>query len=377
MILRQELENREAIQLKKYACFAKDSFGRKYPQSHDEIRTCFQRDRGRIIHSSAFRRLEYKTQVFANYVGDHYRTRLTHSLEVAQIARTIAVALGLNSDLAEAIALCHDLGHPPYGHAGEDCLQILMSNDGGFEHNLQSLRIVDLLDHSYKEFPGLNLSYELRASLWLHSHKRQDNQYKTEFNQLNQPPLEGQIVDLADSLAYIAHDLEDGLRSNILQVSDLQNLHLWKLISHAPQTDFSGVKHQYRQRIGLLINILVNDLLQVSQLNIAKYNPKSWLEISNLNHFLIAFSPEIQKQKEQLHQFLFDNFYRHPKVNTITEMSKNILTTLFDFYLNNPQKMPPFYYNLIQKNPIKRVCCDYVSGMTDRFAWETHQEITK
>lgn len=375
MIDRHELERREASQLQNYACFASSSKGRPYQQGQDDLRTCFQRDRGRIIHSAAFRRLEYKTQVFANHVGDHYRTRLTHSLEVAQIARTIASALGLNADLAEAIALSHDLGHPPYGHAGESCLQKLVADEGGFEHNLQSLRIVDILDHSYQEFPGLNLSFEVRASLWLHSHERADDKYTKEFAPLTQPPLEGQIVDLADSLAYTAHDLEDGLRSGIVEVDQLAELQLWHLISSAPETDFSGVTLQHRQRIGLLIDTLVLDLVEHSQKMIDGAKLSSWMDAATADSFLIAFSPAMQSKKSELNQFLYTHFYRHPEVDAISKFSEDIITSLFTFYLKNPESLPPFYRNLMSDTPLSRVCCDYIAGMTDRFAREMYHEL--
>ena len=375
MILREELEKRESETLKKYACFAAKSMGRRYRQDPDALRTCFSRDRGRIIHAAAFRRLEYKTQVFANHVGDHYRTRLTHSLEVAQIARTIAQTLGLNVDLAESIALCHDLGHPPYGHAGENCLQELMKDNGGFEHNLQSLRIVDILDHSYQEFPGLNLSYELRACLWLHSHERKDGAYKKEFDSLTMPPLEGQLVDIADSLAYTAHDLEDGLRSGILRVEDLGGLELWNDISHAPSSDYSGVKRQYRQRIGFLINMLIEDLLEHSWGLLQQAQPENWAEVSSSKKFLIAFSPKMEAKKNKLNAFLYQHFYSHPKVNSISKISQNILGSLFMYYHDTPSAMPAFYRNLIETNSLHRVCCDYVAGMTDRYAHERYQEL--
>ncbi len=375
MLTRQDYENQEAQFLASYAQRAASSQGRQYPEEEHPYRTAFQRDRDRIIHSSAFRRLEYKTQVFVNHEGDYYRTRITHTLEVAQIARTLARSLGINSDLTEAVALAHDLGHGPFGHCGERVLDDLMKDDGGFEHNAQSHRVVTQLEDKYPGFRGLNLSYEVREGLDKHR-TRYDHPGET-----GQHSLEAQVVDLADEIAYTSHDADDGLTSGILDWDDLAKVPLWR--EHLEKTraahpDLGKEKLKYHTVRGV-INELVSDLLEETSRRITQFKIAGPEDVRNHGEEIAASSAAVRQRHRGLKTFLFDNFYRHPRVLRIESKSEQVIRTLFRLYSANPDILPKNTRQRIKDriDPPPRVICDYVAGMTDRFAIEEYEKLTK
>jgi len=361
MISRQEIEERESKTLAPYAVKSRSSRGRQYPEAEDKWRTCYQRDRDRILHSTAFRRLQYKTQVFVNDEGDHYRTRLTHTLEVAQVARSIARTLGLNEDLTEALALSHDLGHGPFGHAGQDALSRLMKRHGGFNHNLQVLRIIEELEESYPGFRGLNLTFEVREGLKKHS--------QTKFFS-----FEAQVVDLADEIAYNSHDLDDGLRARFLQEEDLKHLVLWREVSRRVTAEFgSGVNPLQRRRMGIrfLVNAQIKDIVNATQKRILS---KRILDISDAarNRHLVDFSPGFKKKVHALKIFLMKNLYQQPQVVQMTDRGKRLISALFEVYSSRPETMPDYTRSRIKRFGLLRTVCDYIAGMTDRFIEEEY-----
>ncbi len=373
---REEFELLEQKNLAPYACHSGASSGREYEEAEHPIRSRFQRDRDRIIHSKAFRRLEYKTQVFVNHEGDHYRTRLTHSLEVAQISRTIARALCLNEDLSEAIALAHDLGHPPFGHSGQDVMNELMQGHGGFEHNRQSLRVVTLLEKPYVSFPGLNLTYEVLEGISKHF-TEYDLPQGRGFIREGEPSLEAQLVNLADEIAYNNHDLDDGLRSQMINFEQLREVEIWqdnfeKVCKKSPEI---SDELKARATIKELINLLVTDLLTQSEKNIAEKNIKTLQEVRERGGQLIGFSEKIKKQTTQLKRFLFSNLYRHYRVERMAVKAGRILTDLFGAYLNNPKILSPEVFEKSTEVDKHRAVCDYIAGMTDRFALEEHEKL--
>lgn len=360
-----------------YAATSKNTRGRKYEEKSHPYRTPFQRDRDRIIHSSSFRRLEYKTQVFIYHEGDYYRTRLTHSIEVAQITRSIARVLGVNQDLSEAIALSHDLGHPPFGHSGEKALNDLMRDYGGFEHNHQSLRIVDYLEHRYPMFRGLNLSWEIREGLAKHS-TRYDTPKHEEFSDGLCPTVEAQIVDYADSIAYNSHDLDDGVESHMLNILELENIRLWrknfkKITEKYSNIDFKIKKYQV---IKMIINDQVSDLVTHTLNNIKKYSISNIEDVRQCKAPLAAFSPEMQEFDRELKEFLFKNLYRHYRVVRMEIKARRFIEKLFKAYRNNPELLPPpVYKNIGDKDTDPRVICDYIAGMTDRYALNEYKKL--
>ncbi len=375
--LRQELEREEKNLLSSYAAKSADSKGRAYKEKEHPYRTAFQRDRDRIIHSSAFRRMEYKTQVFVNHEGDYYRTRLTHSLEASQIARVIASALRLNADLVETITLAHDLGHTPFGHAGEDELKSLMKDRGGFDHNLQSLRIVDFLEENYPDFRGLNLTYESRVGLFKHPELALEAQKRGmgKFEPFKSPMLESQVVDLADEIAYDNHDIDDGLTSGLITEAELDKIGLWREAKKIARPSVSTKPSVRRyQIIRTLINLEVTDLLTQSQKNIKKSNIRTFKEAMDLDRFCISFSAALWKQREELRQFLKTRLYRHYRVVRMTDKARRFIRALFDVYLAQPEQLPPGSQKRLKSEGAHRVICDYIAGMTDRYAQDEYKK---
>jgi dGTPase len=361
-----------------YASHSVKSRGRRYPEPPPVARTEFQRDRDRIVHSTAFRRLEYKTQVFVNHEGDLFRTRLTHSLEVAQIARSVARNLRVNEDLVEAISLAHDLGHTPFGHAGQDALNDCMRAHGGFEHNLQSLAVVDELEEHYGSFDGLNLCFETREGILKHCSR--DNAHKLgelgeRFLSGKRPSLEAQIANIADEIAYNNHDVDDGLRSGLLTTAQLAEVELW-------QVHFDDAKRAYPQLEGRrlvhetvrrIINTLIVDLIDTTRGNLATYAPDS-LHAVRAAPPLVAHSEKIAAQAAELKRFLFKNLYRHYRVMRMANKARRVITGLYDAFTEDPRLLPPDY---IAEDPARqpRLIAHYIAGMTDRYALKEYQRL--
>jgi dGTPase len=339
---REDLEAREARDLAPYAMRARLSRGRARAEAEHPRRTAYQRDRDRIVHSRAFRRLQYKTQVFINDEGDHYRTRLTHTLEVAQVARTIARTLALNEDLVEAAALAHDLGHTPFGHSGGDALDECMAGHGGFEHNRQALRVVDFLERQRR---GLNLTYEVREALAKHE----------PFEPERAPLLEAQLVDVSDAIAYGAHDVDDGLRAGLLAEADLAGLALWRRAG-------STVRG--------LLDLLVTDLVDATAARLEAERIDSIDAARARRGYLVAFSEEVAAMNGALRKFLYDRLYRHPHVMAVRERANEMLRDLFRALVARPERMPPEWQAWIAEAGRERAVCDYIAGMTDRYARE-------
>lgn len=371
---REQTEQIEGKILAPYAVLSGKSKGRIHPEAKPKYRTHFMRDRDRIIHSTAFRRLEYKTQVFVNHEGDYYRTRLTHALEVQQIARTISKALALNESLTEAISLAHDIGHTPFGHAGESKLNELMKGHGGFEHNVQGLRVVDVLEHKYSDFRGLNLCYETRDGIIKHKTDYDSaSQMRPEFDPNASPSLEGQIVNVADEIAYNAHDLDDGLKSDYIDLEQLKKVALWDRIYK--KTD-SELKRQERIYMAIrnFIKLEVRDVIETSLKNIRSKKISS-LEEVYANPPLVRFSEELENLNRELKSFLMDNLYRHYKVVKMQEKSKRIIEALFSIYIEEINQLPPQFQETIPEFGKERVICDYIAGMTDRFAQYEYERL--
>jgi len=377
MRTREELENIESQVLAPFAAFSNKSQGRQIQEDEHDFRTIFQRDRDRIVHSSAFRRLEYKTQVFVNHEGDYYRTRLTHSLEVAQIARTIARTLGLNETLAEAISLAHDLGHTPFGHSGQDIMAELMKNYGGFEHNKQSFRIVTLLEKPYAQFSGLNLSYEVLEGITKHS-SEYDMPDGSAFLRDGFPSLEAQLANIADEIAYNNHDVDDGLKSELITLDDLKNVEIWQSFYKEVKDEYSNLtdKHIRRLTIKHMINLLVTDLIQYTDKRVEELKIKSLNDVRERGKDVVGFSPEVRKLNTELKRFLFDKLYRHFRVERMAEKAKNVVSKLFEAYTQNPDIIPPeFRQGFSEKESLERIVCDYIAGMTDRFALQEFSKL--
>ncbi len=372
---RQQLEEIEDKSLAPYGMRSKDTRGRAYLDSEPEYRTSFQRDRDRIIHTTAFRRLEYKTQVFINYEGDYYRTRLTHTLEVAQIGRTIARALGGNEDLIEAICLAHDLGHSPFGHAGEAALARLMKDYGGFDHNKQSLRIVTELEQRYPEFPGLNLTWEVREGMVKH-----ESEYDISDASAYSPDLRGnletQIANVADELAYTAHDLDDGLRSGMLTPQMLAGISLWEILLDDIKWQTPLLEEMARHRlIRQLIGMEVTDLVEATDMRLKECGAQSPLDLQKLSYNVIGFSEEMRRRNRELKDFLYNKMYRHYRVVRMQVKSERIIADLFEAYHAEPSTLPNHVQAFIERRGLERTICDYIAGMTDRYAIEEHQKL--
>jgi len=375
---RRTLEAREEATLAPYGMPSSATKGRRHPESEHPLRMAFQRDRDRIIHSTAFRRLEYKTQVFVNHEGDYYRTRLTHTVEAAQVTRTLARILGLNEDLAEAIALAHDLGHTPFGHAGERTLDRVMKSYGGFEHNAQSLRIVDLLEERYPTFMGLNLSWEVREGIVKHS-TRYDRPQVAEFDASLAPCLEAQIVDFADEIAYTAHDVDDGLKSGILEPDALATVPLWSAAlgdAAAVAPDAAEGIRRY-QAVRRLIDWMVTDLANTLLARIDMDRIDSVADVRRVRPRLVDFSESMGGQHAVLKRFLNENLYHHHRVTRMTQKADRIMTALFDVYMAEPRQLPPHVFDRRSEEAegTPRVIADYIAGMTDRFALDEYKKL--
>ena len=386
-ILSESIKNNASAKLAPYAARSSQSIGRQFSEAKASYRSEFQRDRERIIHSTAFRRLEYKTQVFVNHEGDLFRTRLTHSIEVAQIARAIARALNLNEDLSEAIALAHDLGHTPFGHAGQDALNECMHEHGGFEHNLQSLRVVDKLELKYPEFEGLNLMFETREGILKHcSRKNAENlgELGQRFLQRKQPGLEAQLANIADEIAYNNHDLDDGLRAELINIKQLQNVELFcnkyeDVTSRYPKL---SMRRKIYECIRSIINELVSNLVSQSIETIKRKQPKSIDDVRNEVKPLIQYSESMYLKNRELKSFLNKNLYQHYKVHRMSQKAKNIILELYNAFYDDPKLMPEEYQQYVNvglKNKgvegKARAVADYIAGMTDRYAIAEHERM--
>jgi dGTPase len=378
---------RQASGLAPYAAAESASRGRRFAEPPPQFRGEYQRDRDRIIHSNAFRRLVYKTQVFVNHEGDLYRTRLTHSMEVAQIARSIAAALNLNETLAEAICLAHDLGHTPFGHAGQDALNACMRRFGGFEHNLQSLRVVDELEDRYADFHGLNLTFECREGILKHCslrNARQLGELGERFIRRRQPSLEAQLSNFADEIAYNNHDVDDGLRAGLITLDDLSEVELFatqhrKVLAQYADLPLRKLIHETIRRV---INHVVSDLIRTSRDNLRVAAPASPAEVRARSKPLIGFSPEVAREQLELKQFLNQRVYRHYKVLRMTSKARLVLTRLFDTFVDDPMLMPTEYQESVAQlegelgaSGRARAVADYIAGMTDRYAILEHQRL--
>ena len=367
-----------------FAAHEDQSRGRVYKEAKPAYRGEFQRDRDRIVHSTGFRRLVYKTQVFVNHEGDHYRTRLTHSLEVAQIARTVAGALSLNESLVEAISLAHDLGHTPFGHAGQDTLNACMRDYGGFEHNLQSLRVVDHLEVKYDDFPGLNLTFETREGILKHCSKRNARELGEigeRFLQRQQPGLEAQLANIADAIAYNNHDVDDGIRAGLLSIEGLREQPLF-------DAQFAEVRKRYPDLEGRrlvyeiirrMINFVVTDLIDTTQAKLSELNLASIDDVRNHDSSIVTFSERVQEQHLALKSFLMKNLYKHDKVREMTVKAQQMVENLFEHYMANLAHMPEEFFVAASRGDEPeqaRVVADYVAGMTDRYAIAEYERLT-
>src|SRR5690349_13415519 len=364
---REQMEATERATLAPFAQKSGESRGRKYPEQSHAYRTEFQRDRARIIHSRAFRRLEYKTQVFLNGTGDHLRTRLTHSIEVASISRTIARALRLNEDLAEAIALAHDLGHTPFGHSGEEVLADCMRDHGGFEHNRQSLRVVELLENAYPDFPGLNLTFEVREGLQKHERSG------------GFPTLEAQIADLADEITYYSHDLDDAVDFDILTAAQLNENEVWKrsqqhVLAHHPD---AREPELHKLIIRNIIDVQVQDVVTTSATAIANAKPNSPDDVRKEPAKLIHYSDGLKKANQALRKFLYANVYYHPRVAEVNQRACEMLKQVFESYVDDPKQLGEVATGRLEQEGLHRTVCDYVAGMTDRYLIEEYGRISR
>lgn len=372
---REAYEDEERRLLAPWAAYSGDSAGRLVAEPPHAYRSAYQRDRDRIVHSRAFRRLEFKTQVFVHVENDHYRNRLTHTIEGAQIARTIARALRLCEDLAEAIVLAHDLGHTPFGHAGEAILADWMKEDGGFDHNRQSLRIVDLLEERYPEWSGLNLTAETREGILKHGcHWTHPVELPPLYSQRT---LEAQVADFADEIAYLHHDLDDGLRSGILSIEMLESVSLWKMAQLRRPDISSGSEPSVAraQTIGALGDTLIGDLIEETSRRLDEDPPESLAALRAGSDSFVAFSAEIERGKNELKSFLSMNFYHHPRVLRRTRKAEWIVGDLFKTYRDDPNLLPRHVHTRFAREGQMRAISDYIAGMTDRFAMDEHKRL--
>ena len=371
---RVSIEEREKNLLAPFAAHSADSLGRKHPEPEHDMRTAFQRDRDRIIHTQAFRRLEYKTQVFVNHEGDHYRTRLTHTIEVSQIARSIARALGLNEELAEAVALAHDLGHPPFGHAGEMVLDELMEGHGGFEHNLQALRIVEVLEKRYPSFPGLNLTWETREGIIKYLHRYEGPMPPGLTNRIS-PSLEAQVVDVADEIAYNNHDLDDGLSSRLFGLEDLQDTRLWREHYESSKESFpnSSRRESKHDTIRRIINSQVQDIITSTCERIKTRKFRDISDVRENGHDVVVFAEEMNEKNIELKRFLMARMYKNQRVMKLEKSARKILSGLFHLYIDDSHKIPEHVRKLEDMDGRHRMVCDYVAGMTDRYALQQYE----
>ena len=374
-------EARERDILAPWASQSVRSLGRRHPEDVDGLRTVWERDRDRIVHSVAFRRLMYKTQVFVNWEGDHYRTRLSHSLEVAQVARSIGSALFLNESLCEAVALAHDLGHPPFGHRGEQALDRLMEGHGGFRHNAQVLRVVDQLERRSPDYPGLNLTREVRESLLKHE---SDADWPAEFRpRPSRPCLEAQVVDLADSTAYNVHDVEDGLRSQVFREEELGEVALWRCAREAVEARHPGfldttsdANLRVKRIANELLKLCIQDLIRSSHARLVADPPGSSEDVKRKKQTLIEHGDGLRPDVGELQRFLYEHVYHHPKLLELSRHAAEVLASLFAALVARPAEMPPWYRRWVDEVGRERAVCDYLAGMTDRFAEQEFERLT-
>jgi dGTPase len=376
IITRTDIETQEAERLAPYAMRSRDSQGRAYPEEEHPYRTAYQRDRDRIIHTTAFRRLEYKTQVFLITEGDYYRTRLTHTIEVAQIGRTIARALQVNEDMTEAICLAHDLGHGPFGHSGEAALNVVMADHGGFDHNFQSFRMVEKLENRFPDFRGLNLTYEVREGILKHE-TEYDRSNVTEFEPELRPTLEAQIVNYADEIAYTTADLDDGLRSGMIVPEQLTDIEFWRRVLEELQINPSQrltdiERHRIIRR---LVGKEVSDVINTTQAQLEQHGVKTVVDIRNLPYNLVVHSEAVKYMDRQLKDFLFANLYQHWRIMRMDRKARRFIEELFRAYVNSPVILPTTVQELIPERGLYRTVCDYIAGMTDRFALQEHSKL--
>jgi dGTPase len=374
LIDRGRQEQWEDEHLSPYGMRSARSRGRRYPEEEHALRTRFQRDRDRVIHSSSFRRLEYKTQVFVNHEGDNYRTRLTHTLEAAQIGRSVARALGLNEELTECLVLGHDLGHTPFGHSGEKVMHELMRDHGGFEHNHQTLRILEVLEVRYPDFPGLNLTWEVREGMIKHQ-ADSDAHAPGEYAPGEAPTLEAQLVDFVDEIAYNNHDVDDALTSGLITVEQIRAVSLFREAHDAgPGTgcDDRMIRHQVVRRI---INRCAQDLLETTLANLRDAKVRSVDDVRHAGRRLASYSPDMTARVRELKDFLLKNMYRHYRVVRMGDKAGRILRDLFVTFTGEPAQLPPQYQERVAQDGLYRVVCDYIAGMTDRFALDEHRKL--
>lgn len=373
---RIHIEQTEMALLAPYAMKSAQSRGRKYAEEEHRFRSRFQRDRDRIVHSRAFRRLEYKTQVFVTSEGDHFRTRLTHTLEVAMISRSMARSLRLNEDLVEALAYAHDMGHPAFGHSGERMLNSLMTDHGGFEHNHQSLRIVEMLEKKYPDFNGLNLTWEVREGIIKHNmnyEQRATHNYDPD----KAPLMEAQVVNIGDEIAYNSHDLDDGLSAGLFTMQDLSEISIWReaynaVIARYPNLDEKSLcNYAIREIIDRQVrDVLTQTLQEIERLNIASVD-----DVRNANAPIVAFSHDVEQKNKELKEFLFKNFYTHYQVEIMNQKGLRIIRELFELFINNPRLLDPSTQQMLETSSLHRHVCDYIAGMTDRYAMDTYRKL--
>ena len=368
---RQEWEEIEARDLTPYAAHSAHSLGRRHPEPDHPVRPCFQRDRDRVLHSRCFRRLEYKTQVFVNGTADHYRTRLTHTIEMAAVGRTLARAFHVNEDLTETICLAHDVGHSPFGHRGEHVINELMKGHGGFDHNLQSLRAIEKLEYAYPGFRGLNLSWEVRAGLLKH-------EAATPHMQLDGHPigpfqmLEAQIADVADDISYYAHDVDDGLEAGLITLQQLETLAFWQLAAARTHEQYAHLERGQFMRITIrnLLDLQVNDVINEGERRLEKHSPQTVADVMNAPERLIAFSDEMAEMLKDFADFLYQQLYFHPVVSKESVVAVELMRGLFLHYIKHPETMGSKAVRRISEEGLWRTVCDYVAGCTDRYAIE-------
>jgi dGTPase len=375
LVDRTAQERWEEQHLASYAMRSVRSRGRRHPEAEHPLRTCYQRDRDRVIHSSSFRRLEYKTQVFVNHEGDNYRTRLTHSLEGAQIGRTVARALALNEELTECLVLGHDLGHTPFGHSGEKVMDELMKGHGGFEHNRQTLRILEVLEQRYPDFPGLNLTWEVREGIIKHRPDT-DAAAPADYAPGEAPALEAQLVDFVDEIAYNNHDIDDGLTSGMITVEQIREVALFRE-AHDAVRSLGAIPDRVlrHQVVGRIIDRCTQDLLETTLANVQGAGVGSVDEVRQAGRRLVGYSAEMASRVRELKDFLLRNMYRHYRVVRMGDKAGRILRDLFQTYVSEPLQLPPRYQARIDSEGLHRVVCDYIAGMTDRFALDEHRKL--
>lgn len=375
MLSRKDMENRELLTLVPWAARSSESKGRSYLASPHNFRTEYQRDRDRILHSRAFRRLEYKTQVFIPHERDHFRTRLTHTLEVAQISRTLARSLSLNEDLAEAIALAHDLGHPPFGHAGEDVLDELLREMGGFNHNAQCLRIVDLLEDRYPDHPGLNLTYEVREGIA--RHETNSPIVHPEFAERLHPTIEASLVDIADEIAYNAHDIDDGLASGLLAFDAVESSSWWQTLAVESAITLEQMESEFKRYavVRKLVDVMATDVLRETNKRIVESGVGSVDEVRRSTEKLVGYSSATGQIARDVKKFLLSHLYKHPTQMTKRDHASEVVTTIFEHLSSQPDLLPERFRHRLTSEPGHVVVADYLSGMTDRLAESTYAQL--